>query len=90
MQPLDISVYVPLNRYFNEACTSWHLNNPGQTLSIYNMASLLGLAYPRGMTNSNIMSGFRKPGIFPFDREAFGDDDFLSSYVTDRPEPPSL
>jgi len=44
-----IAVNGLLKRYFNEACTSWHLSNPGQT-SIYNMASLLGLAYPRAMT----------------------------------------
>ena len=36
------------------------------------------------MTPSNIMSGFRKCRIFPFDRGVFTDDDFLCSYVTDR------
>jgi hypothetical protein len=38
------------------------------------------------MTPSNIISGIRKTGIFPYDADVFNDDDFLSSAVTDRPE----
>lgn len=87
LQPLDISVYGSLKRYFNDATNSWHLEHPGNTVSIYQIAGLLGKAFPLAMTMSNIMSGFRKPGIAPFDRHAFADDEFLGSYVTDRPNP---
>ena len=86
LQPLDISVYGPLKRYFNDACNSWQLDNPGKTLTIYNMAELLGKCFGRAMTPSNITAGFRRPGISPFDRHTFSDDEFLGSYVTDRPE----
>ena len=87
LQPLDISVYGPLKRFFNDASNSWQLNNPGKTLTIYNMAELFNASFGRAMTVNNITSGFRKPGISPFDRHAFSDDDFLGSYVTDRATP---
>lgn len=90
LQPLDISVYGPLKRYFNDATNSWHLEHPGETVSIYQIAGLLGKSFPRAMTISNITSGFRKPGISPYDRNAFGDDDFLAAFVTDRPDPTQL
>uniref|UniRef100_A0A6P7H3D4 Uncharacterized protein LOC114343888 n=1 Tax=Diabrotica virgifera virgifera TaxID=50390 RepID=A0A6P7H3D4_DIAVI len=37
------------------------------------------------MTPVNITSAFRKTGIFSFDRHIFTEEDFLSSFVTDRP-----
>ncbi|KAI4455452.1 hypothetical protein MML48_9g00007883 [Holotrichia oblita] len=43
-------------------------------------------AWDRSATPSNIKSGFRSTGIFPFDRNIFTEQDFLCSFVTDRPE----
>ncbi|KAK6177151.1 hypothetical protein SNE40_015311 [Patella caerulea] len=86
---IDVSVYSPLKRYFNEACNAWQLSHPGQTITIYNynMSELLNSAFPKAFTISNIMSGFRRPGIWPFNRDAFKDDEFLGAFVTDRPNP---
>lgn len=85
LQPLDISVYGPLKCYYNQAVEAWLLNNKGKTFDIYTVSEALGTAFPRAFTPSNIMSGFRKAGIFPFDESIFTDSDFLSSYVTDQP-----
>lgn len=84
LQPLDVSVYSPLKGYYNEAVDNWLLNNPGKTMDIYNVAEVLGEIYSRAFSTANIISGFKKPGIFPLNRHAFSDDDFLGSYVTDR------
>ena len=46
---------------------------------------LVGKAFPRTMTPTNIQSGFRVSGIFPFDRDIFSDEEFMPSNVTDRP-----
>ena len=79
LQPLDRSVYGPLKRYYNAACDSWQLRNPGKPMTIYDVAENLGEAFPRAFIPENITSGF------PFDRNVFHEDEYMSSFVTDRP-----
>jgi len=50
-------------------------------------SEILGYAFPLAFTPSNILSGFRVSGIWPFNRDVFGDDEFFPSSVTDRPDP---
>ncbi|KAK6186858.1 hypothetical protein SNE40_006124 [Patella caerulea] len=38
LQPLDRTVYGPLKKYFNTACNAWQLTNPGQPITIYEVA----------------------------------------------------
>ena len=55
------------------------LSHPGKTITIYNVAELVGKAA------KNIRSGFAASSIWPFNRDVFGEDEFLSSYVSNRP-----
>lgn len=87
MQPLDRTVYRPLKTFFNSACSSWMKNNPGKTIAIYDIPEIVAQALPLAITPSNIMAGFRKTGIYPFNCDIFTEADFLPSYVTDRPAP---
>ncbi|CAB3252737.1 unnamed protein product [Arctia plantaginis] len=50
MQPLDVGLNGPFKSYYNAAIDSWLLCNPGKTLSIYNVAECVGIAYMRAMT----------------------------------------
>lgn len=34
-----------------------------------------------------LINGFKGTGVYPFNREVFNDSDFLSPFVTDRPNP---
>ena len=87
LQPLDRSVYGPFKKYYNSACDGWIVGHPGRTMTIYDIAGVVGTAFPRAMTPANILSGFRVSGISPFDRFIFNEDDFLTSAVTDMPNP---
>ena len=87
LQPLDRSVYGPFKKYYNSACDGWIVGHPGRTMTIYDIAGVVGTAFPRAMTPENILSGFRVSGISPFDRFIFNEDDFLPSAVTDMPNP---
>lgn len=82
LQALDVSVFGPFQNYYNSAADSWMYRNPGQTLTIYHVAELVGQAFEKAMTPTNIKSGFRKTGIFPLDRDIFTDEDFFTSEVT--------
>ena len=59
--------------------------HPGRTVSIYEVAELVKQAFMPAMTPTNITSGFRATGIFPFNRSIFPDEDYAPSMVTDRP-----
>lgn len=87
MQPLDVGVFSSFKIKCRTAINDWHLSNPGRTLSIYEIASLTKIAFMESFTAKNITSGFEKTGIWPFNRMIFSEDDFLSSFVTDRENP---
>ncbi|KAF6035394.1 hypothetical protein EB796_006306 [Bugula neritina] len=63
------------------------LNYPGRPISIHDVGGLLGDAYPKAFTPCNITSGFPVAGTYPFNPDIFGEDEFLPSAVTDRPDP---
>lgn len=87
LQPADVSVYGPFKRRYKAAMNSWMLTNPAKTVTIYEVASFANEAFTHGFSMENIVKGFSATGIHPFNRNIFNDDDFLSSYVTDRPNP---
>jgi hypothetical protein len=60
------------------------INNPGKTVTIYDIPGIVNMALPRAINPINIISGFQATGIAPYNREVFTDDEFLSSAVTER------
>lgn len=85
LQPLDVAVYGPFKKRYNTALNEWMLSNPGRTVSLYQIPSLVNKALLESFTPKNILSGFAKTGIHPFNSTNFDETDYLSSYVTDRP-----
>jgi hypothetical protein len=55
------------------------LSNPGKPVTIYNVAGITGKAF----TKCNVEKGFNVTGIHPVNENIFGEDEFLSSYVTE-------
>ena len=86
LQPLDRSVYGPLKRFYNAACDDWVVSNP-RPMTIFDIVGIVSKAYAKAFTPSNITAGFKVAGIEPFNANIFNEDEFLASYVTDRPEP---
>lgn len=87
LQPLDVAVFKPLELYYTEANEKWLRSHPGLAVSQYQVAQLLGEAYPRAAVMANAMNGFRKTGIWPVDRNVFSDVDFAPADVLTRNEP---
>ncbi|KAG5899094.1 hypothetical protein JTB14_021597 [Gonioctena quinquepunctata] len=87
LQPLDVRVFGPFRAQLTVSFNDWHLNHPGQALSIYDIPMLAKLAYLEVFTMKNIISGFTKPGIHPIHRLAFSDDDSAPSSIHSDQEP---
>nr|CAI5856007.1 unnamed protein product [Callosobruchus analis] len=89
MQPLDKSVFGPFKTYFNQAANEKMLTpgHIGKPLTIYDIAELVGKAFPRAFTPTNISSGFKSTGFHPLNENIFSDADFLAASFSDRPLP---
>ena len=74
-----------MKTFYNVACSEWMLMHPGQPITIYDIAELIGKAFPKAFSQSNILKGFEVSGLYPFNEHVFEENEFLTSYVTDRP-----
>ncbi|KAJ8955083.1 hypothetical protein NQ314_006964 [Rhamnusium bicolor] len=90
LQPLDVGVLGPFKAKFKVASNDWLLNHSGRTISLYSIIEIVGTAYAASFTIHNIKQGFKKPGIWRINRNAFCDEDFESSFITDRPSPVNI
>ena len=64
-------------------------NHPGSVMSIYDLPAILSEALPRANSATNIINGFRRTGIMPFNPQVFEDHEFAPASVTDRECPAS-
>lgn len=76
LQPLDVGVFGPFKSKLKTAFNDWHVTNPGKTITIYNIPKIAKIAYFEAFTAKNIISAFTSPGIWPFNRLAFSNEDF--------------
>ena len=91
IQPLDVSVFGPFKAAMKQSCfNSWHQLNPGKRISIHEVAELSRGPYLQTFTPHNIVAGFKKAGVHPFNRDIFPPEAFLASFATDRPFPGEL
>lgn len=82
LQPLDVSFMSPFKLYYSQEVETWLSNNPYRALSCYQIGELMGKAYAKCATLQIAVSGFKKCGIFPFDRNRFCDADFIDVEAT--------
>ena len=69
-QPLDIAVFGPLKSMYNIECQDYLYRNPGIQITRYEVAELTSKPYAKALCPENITSGFRRAGIFPFNRKS--------------------
>ena len=81
LQPLDISVYGPLKKFYNKAVNEWNLSRPGKIITIYDLPGCFKRAFHLAFSHANIVQGFLKSGIYPLNSDIFQDSDYLSSTV---------
>ncbi|EFX77390.1 hypothetical protein DAPPUDRAFT_247759 [Daphnia pulex] len=64
-----------------------HEVNTGQHIGIKDIASLTQVPFVTKIVAENITAGFKKSGIWSFNRNAIPSSQFTPSLVTDRPDP---
>ena len=73
LQPLYVGVFNLFKSAFSQACHKYVMQQPGRIVTTDVLASLVGEAWPCSFTPLNILSGFRKCGIQPFNPGKVGD-----------------
>lgn len=81
LQPLDVGVYGPFKTYCSVAFNDWMTTNPGKSITIKEIAQLTKTAFQTAFTQKNITHSFEKPGLWPVNRLAFRDEEFVASYA---------
>ena len=70
IQPLDKGAFSPLKMEWRKAVHNFISTNKGREVTIYDFNSLFSDAWYKGMSASNVTSGFRCACVFPFNRYA--------------------
>jgi len=86
LQPLDRSVFRSFKTYTHKFSDSWMRTNHGRPMTIYDIPYIVKQALPMAATMSNIQSGFKVSGIWPYNPDIFTEEEFMPSFVTDRPQ----
>ncbi|XP_018402028.1 PREDICTED: uncharacterized protein LOC108779157 [Cyphomyrmex costatus] len=87
LQPLDLAVYGSFKKYLSSAQDGWLRSNLGKTMTIYDIPSIVRTSLPLALSITNIVKGFERSEIFPFNKYIFNGSDYAPSYVTDRSDP---
>ena len=74
LQPLDVSVFGQFKTYVNQASDTWmrQKENAEKSMTIHVIPKIVSYAW------------FKATGIYPFDKNIFQPEHFLSAYSTDR------
>ena len=74
LQPLDVGVFGPLKTMFYHQCQQHMSRNPGEVITKYNICSLVCKVYYQAFSANNLISAFRKTGIYPLNRSMISSD----------------
>ena len=69
LQPLDVSVFGPFKAALRNSFQDWLNLHPGKRISIHEAAELTRGPYLKAFKPENIISGLKKTGISPVNRE---------------------
>lgn len=69
-QPLDVSFFGALKRHWQQSCHQFYQANHGVVISKLNFCKVFKPAWLKAICPTNICNGFKKSGVFPFNRNA--------------------
>lgn len=79
LQPLDLTFFSPFKSAFYREC-DFYLTSSGHTkITEYDVAELVNKAFVKVAKISTAVSGFKTPGIYPYDPDRFTEEDFAAA-----------
>jgi hypothetical protein len=86
LQPLDVGIMFPLSTAVDHALERWLNNNPGRTITTFQISKIFCEGYLKACTPANAINAFKKTGIVPYNSGIFNDLDFIAAETTDEKE----
>lgn len=83
-QPQDRSYFKPLKAYYAHECRKFMREHPGKAITRYNFGKLFTAAYQKTSSMDIAIQSFRATGIYPLNKNIFGDDVFAPADTTNR------
>ena len=90
LQPLDVGVFKSFKSFFSKACRQYMAKNVGRVITEDILASVVGSAIAQSHTPLNILGGFKKAGIYPFNPGEVIDRQLAPSKALKKPETQSF
>ena len=69
-QPLDVGLFGPLKRHWQQECHKFYQKHPILVISKLNFYLVFQQAWLNAVSPANICGGFKKAGVFPYNRNA--------------------
>ena len=69
-QPLDVSFFAPLKRYWSSVCHTFMVNNPGAVVTRRQFSQLFSQAWLKTIRPETVVNGFKKTGVYPLNKNA--------------------
>ncbi|CAH1987808.1 unnamed protein product [Acanthoscelides obtectus] len=86
LQPMDKSVFRSFETFWDQEALHFLTTNPGKTLTKIRFGEIFTTVWLKAMTPSNIISGFKATGIYPFRPDALPESTYAPSAISHREE----
>uniref|UniRef100_A0A0L8H2W3 DDE-1 domain-containing protein n=1 Tax=Octopus bimaculoides TaxID=37653 RepID=A0A0L8H2W3_OCTBM len=90
LQPLDVSCYKLFKTAYSRVVDNGMRFHPGKSITIYDIPEFVSHAQIHGLTAQNIIYGFQRTRIYPFNQDEFCKTELTPAVVTDGDLPTSF
>ena len=88
-QPLDVGCFGPFKRHLYAECGTFMRTHVTDVITKYDLGELVCKVYPRAISAQNLISCFKKTGIFPFNADSIDNSQLSISSVFTGESPAS-
>lgn len=90
LQPMDKAVFKAFESYWDDAVMTYWTNKPDRVITKFSFGHIFSKVWPKATNASNVVSGFRATGIYPYNPSAIPDIAFAPSEITEQKLPDNV